>query len=207
MRLPTFLMLLTSAALMPVAKGDLLYVGSSAAGECCFNVNLHQVSSSDVKVTVSLTGGATAFVDTGNGSNHPGFAFSIANHPAISITNISSPWTATDVHLSSVTVNGNTFGTFDYFIDNVGSGGSLNNPGPLSFDATLGAGLSINDFVSNAEGYFFVADILDAKGKTGMSGINTNSTTTSTVPEPSAIILLGTVGLALMSSVRRRFHS
>lgn len=187
------LLMAAVSLMLPSAKADLLYTGSQA-GLCCFDVNLHQASATDVQVTVSLTGGAQWFVDTGGGQ-HPGFAFNLINNPVITISNLSSPWTPSDVHVASVTTGGPALGTFDYYIDNPGSGASSQNPGPLTFDVTLGTGISINDFVSNSAGNLFVADIMDANGKTGESAIG--------LTEPSTSLMLLSAGLALIFLRRR----
>lgn len=180
-----------ASLLISGAKADLLFTGSQA-GLCCFNVDVASISSTEVSVTATLTDGAQWFVDTGSGQ-HPGFAFDIQGDPAISISSLSSPWTSSDVHLSSVTTGGPSLGSFDYFLDNPGHGASQHNPGPLTFDVTVTSGtLSPSDFVANASGYYFVADIMDASGKTGLSGIN-QAPSTSTVPEPVSVLLLGTV--------------
>jgi hypothetical protein len=183
------------------AKADSLFTGSQA-GQCCFDVNLHQVDSNNMQVTVSLTNGAQYFVSTGSG-NHPGFAFNLANDPTISVTSISSPWTLSDFNASSVSTNGPSMGTFDYFIDNPGPGASQHNDGPLVFTIYSAAGITYSDFVANSDGYYFAADIMNAAGRTGMSGI-TDPGTTSAVPEPSSIALLGTGLLSAAGIVRRR---
>lgn len=192
-------MLIFACLSVPAARADLLFVGSQA-GLCCYNVDLEQVSSTDVLVTATLTDGAQWFVDTGSGQ-HPGFAFNITGDPGIAITNLSSPWTSSEAHLTSVVTGGPALGTFDYFIDNPGPGASAKNAGPLSFDVTLASGLSVNDFVANSAGYYYVADIMDAAGATGLSGINAAPTS---VPEPTSIYLFGAVGFGVMISLRRR---
>ena len=184
-----------------VVKADTLFTGSQT-GLCCFDVNLHQVDSNNMQVTVSLTDGAQYFVSTGAG-NHPGFAFNLAGDPTISVTSISGPWTLSDVHLSSVATNGPSLGTFDYFIDNPGPGASKHNDGPLVFNIFDSTGISYSDFIANSNGYYFAADIMNAAGQTGMSGINDPGTTPA-VPEPSSIALLGTGVLTAAGFVRRK---
>ncbi|HMF52935.1 MAG TPA: hypothetical protein VK593_01200, partial [Edaphobacter sp.] len=153
------------------AKADTLFTGSQA-GLCCFDVNLHQVDSTNMEVTVSLTTGAQYFVSTGSG-NHPGFAFNLEGDPTISVTSISGPWALSNVHLTSTGTNGPSLGTFDYFIDNPGPGASKHNDGPLVFTIHDATGIASSDFIANSSGYFFVADIMNAGGNTGLSGINT----------------------------------
>jgi hypothetical protein len=183
------------------AKADSLFTGSQA-GQCCFDVNLHQVDANNMQVTVSLTNGAQYFVATGSG-NHPGFAFNLAGDPTISVASISSPWTLSSFNASSVNTNGPSMGSFDYFINNPGPGASQHNDGPLVFTIYNAAGINYSDFVANSDGYYFAADIMNAAGRTGMSGIS-DPGTTSSVPEPSSIALLGTGLLSAAGVVRRR---
>ena len=187
--------------LMP-AKADLIFTGSQA-GMCCFDVTLHQVSVGDIMVTATLADGAQWFVDTGSGQ-HPGFAFNISGDPSINITNLSTPWGSGDVHLTKVDTNGPSLGTFDYYIDNPGNGASLHNAGPLSFDV-IGAGLLVTDFTTAAgSSDYFVADIMDAAGATGLSGITAGAPGPGPIPEPASILLFATVGLGLVVTQRRR---
>jgi hypothetical protein len=186
------------------AKADTIFTGSQA-GLCCFDVNLHQVDSNNMQVTVSLTNGAQYFVDSGSG-NHPGFAFNLAGDPTISVTSINVPWTLSDVNLSPVNTNGPSMGTFDYFIDNPGPGSSEHNPGPLVFTISSAAGINYSDFIANSNGFYFAADIMNAAGGTGLSGINDPGTTPA-VPEPGSIALLGTGALAAAGLVRRKLFN
>jgi hypothetical protein len=199
----TLALALTSFA-MPSAKADTLFTGSQA-GICCFDVNLHQVDPNSVQVTVNLTDGAQYFISSGGG-NHPGFAFNVAGDPTISVTSISGPWSISDVHLTPVNTNGPSLGTFDYFIDNPGNGANAHNDGPLVFTVFDAAGITASDFVANASGFYFAADIMNAAGNTGMSGINTPGNTPA-VPEPSSLALLGTGILSAASLVRRRLRA
>lgn len=188
---------------MPGARADSLFVGSQD-GLCCFEVDLHQVGSTEVLVTVSLTSGAEYFVYTGGG-HHPGFAFNITGDPSISISNVSSPWDSAAAHTSSVSTNGPDLGAFDYYIENVGTGAKDHNAGPLSFDVINSTGLSIGDFTTASGGNaYFLADIQDSTGATGLSGISAGPQTTS-VPEPASILLLGAIVLGFFALIGRRW--
>ncbi len=179
--------LLFMALLVPSAKADLVF--GSTNGKCCFSVDLKQVNANDVLVSVTLTGGATYFANTGSGSNHPGFGFNLAN--PITASNIQNPSsTLSTFHVGPISTDPN-FGSFQYFFDIPGSGTSGKDAGPLTFDVVL-TGIKLSDFTKNAAGYYFVADIQDATGATGLSAINTDPTTTgSQVPEPASLMLLG----------------
>jgi hypothetical protein len=108
------------------------------------------------------------------------------------------------VNLSSTGTNGPSLGTFDYFIDNPGPGASKHNDGPLVFNIFDGSGITYSDFIANSSGYYFAADIMNAAGQTGMSGINTPGSSTPAVPEPSSIALLGTGMVTAAGFVRRK---
>ena len=200
MRTLSAVVLCALVLLAPKAKADLVFVGSQA-GLNAFDVTLHQVSATDVRVTATLTQGALWFANTGSG-NHPGFAFNIAGDPAISIGNISAPWNALEFHIAPVTTNGPGLGTFMYFVDNPGNGTSAANAGPLSFDVILGSGISINDFTRNAAGYYFAADIANAFGATGESGISAGPDATAPEPSSMALLLISVAGVGLVGKKR-----
>ena len=188
------------------ARADSLFIGSQA-GECCFNVNLSlNTTTNTMEVTASLTSGAQYFVDSGN-NNHPGFAMNLLGGTSsnISISNLTSPWVMGDVHIADVTTNGPKLGTFDFFMNNPGPGSSKHNAGPLVFDI-IGNGLTLSYdlFAKNNKGYYFAADIMDATGASGESGITADPTSPSPVPEPGSLFLLGTGLLTAAGFLRRR---
>jgi hypothetical protein len=185
----------------PAAKADLLFTGSQT-GFCCFNVELQTVSTTDVKVTVTLTGGATLFASTGNGTNHPGFAFNLSGD-AITASNIQNASDLGTFHVGPDATNGPDMGTFDYFFDIPGSGTSAGDDGPLSFEVVRKSGVAVTDFGKNSAGFYFEADILN--GTTGESGISAAPTSfASSVPEPGSIVLLGSTTLIAAVFMRRR---
>lgn len=137
----------------------------------------------------------------------------LTNPATVTVTNLSAPWVLADVHYSSVVSGGPSLGTFNFFIDNPGPGGSQNNDGPLTFNISDPGGISFANFIKSSGsggGYYFVADI-GIGSDTGMSGISNDGVCTGqcvpSVPEPSSMLLLGTTGLGILLSLKRRFKS
>jgi hypothetical protein len=176
-------------------------------------VTLHQLSSSQVTITLQITD-PSYVVNTGNGTNHAPFAFS--TDTAVTISGIADQYspqsTFFTVGANNATVS--ALGSFGYEIactSNCPAGASGGGAGDfLSFTATARSGtLNLNDFIANSGGYYFASDIL-GPGGTGTTGevaanraptITTNNNGSSTVPEPASLALLGG-GLAALGSAR-----
>lgn len=191
-----------AGVLAPEARADIVF--DSTQGLCCFDVDLHQTASG-VLVTVTLAGGATVFANTGNGTNHPGFAFNLDR--TITSSNIQNAQNLSTFHVGPDQTNGPDMGIFGYYFDIPGNGASANDAGPLKFDVVL-PGLTPLDFMANDAGYFFTADVLN--GTTGEVGVNTQGVSINLldpVPEPASIILLATVLIPALMRLRTRCAS
>ncbi len=156
-------------------------------------------------VHVSVTGSGFGFVDTAGGGDE--FFFNIIGDPVISIANLTSGWSLVSTSASSTDALGGGGWGFDYALTcgtNCGPGGSKPLSPPLSFDITA-TGLTPASFFDTdgaASPVQFAADVL-ANGNTGLVGATRTSTT---VPEPISLSLVGG-GLLALGLFRRRFSA
>ena len=195
-------LLICSTAL---ARADDIITSTSGNGECCFTVDLSQLNANEIQVTVTTIGGATYFANTGNGTNHPGFAFSLTGDPtgAGLITNVSGGW-GTDLTYNSDTSP--ALGVFNYQMITPGNGTS-SHISSLTFDVNL-IGITYSSFIPSSGsdgGNLFVADILGNNGMTGLS--YTPGSISAVTPEPSSLLLLGTGMTCLAGIVRKKISA
>jgi hypothetical protein len=148
---------------------------------------------------VTLTPG-DQFVRTGFSGS---FAFDLIGNPAISVSDLTAGWSLLSTNAGSLHFDG--FGDLEYALEcnACGNGGSHPFAGPISFDVTA-PGLTPASFQELSSGgsaqVNFVADILGTTGKTGPVGATVSSTS---VPEPATLGLMG-LGLAGATLLRRR---
>jgi hypothetical protein len=165
-------------------------------------VTLTQNGTNDVRVTVTLAS-PLEFINSGLQET---IDFNLTGvTSAASATN----FTNTNFSLSSQ-VGGNHFdgfGDFQYAIKlNTAQGAGGAQPSPLSFDI-IATGLTEAKFTTNAGGWYFGVDVYNpTRNTTGPIGTGSNGTLSNTgsVPEPTSIVLLGSVFVGLATLVRKK---
>jgi hypothetical protein len=173
---------------------------STPAGQ----VVVSDLGSGTLDFTVTLATGVK-LLNTGAGGGLT-VGFNLAGSPLITYSNLTANWLipggiSPDQNAGSYHMDG--AGDFQYGVLWGDSGGGSGTTGPLNFDITA-AGLTLASLATNGSQYF----AFDVAGVTGNTGIvDASSFTVSTVPEPSALLLVGTALLVIGYSVRNRIFS
>lgn len=165
-------------------------------------VTVSSISSTEVSVDLTLASGDVfAF----GGAGQP-LLFNVLNDPSISVTNLTSNLSNTFAFNNKSMTMADGTGKWDYFIScsSCGSGTSMSTTGPsgspvsLSFDVSLAGGITPESFSQSTKGFTFATDVGIPNGSGGfMTG---DVATTTPVPLPPSVVLLGSalLGLALM---------
>jgi hypothetical protein len=190
-----WLMLIGLAVLAPAAHADLMSTltvngCSSGCGSGPFGtVSVTQVNSTTVQVSLMLAP-LEVFAKTGAGSP---FGYNLNTAASLVGGSLTSGFAAGG---SNGFAGG--LGNFTNTILCPACGNGTSTPqfsGPIQFQLT-GAGLTSANFVANANGFFFGADIgvKNAAGTVlGTGVVGADSVSFSAVPEPGSVLLLFTV--------------
>ncbi|MBY0583667.1 MAG: PEPxxWA-CTERM sorting domain-containing protein [Sphingomonas sp.] len=135
-------------------------------------------------------------------ANHNAFSFSILGNPNITVSDLTSGFTAISTS-NADNVSSPPFGIFFSGVDCTtacGPGYAGGYAGDLSFTVSAASPLSIASLGSN-NGVYFTSDLINERGKTGNVGA---TIATSAVPEPAtwAMMLVGFGGIG--AAMRRK---
>jgi hypothetical protein len=192
--------LLVAAMVNPAIASVVYNVSEGIQPANVGTITLTQNDANSVIVSVDLLDGY-GFLNTGG--PHTPFAFNLtASAGVLSISPFSTPLNGVfaDGTFSLNTSGGSNtpFGIFGVALDSSAGNGSSNAYfGDLLFTLSRTTGLTIADFVPNADGYYFSADLTDGKN-TGAQAWKV-----SQVPIPAALPLFLTALAALSLMLRR----
>lgn len=166
-------------------------------------VTLTQNGADAVDVKVDLINSTYGFMNTGG--PHTPFAFNLAGSGALSITfttPVDGGFAFGNLSLNLSGGNNTPYGAFTVAIDSsAGNGSSKAYFGDLVFTLARAGGLSTEDFVANALGAYFSADLTDGRN-TGAQAWKKRDRPAE-VPEPQTLALIA-AGMATIAAMRRR---